>query len=131
MASDVSEITINGGLVLGSLAAQDSSTITVTGGEVRGDILAFHSSAITIVGTGFAVDGGPVGYGMIMALDGMLTGMLDSGEMINTRFCHGGSGACTGGQGVIGVITLTNIPEPTTALLIGIGLVGIAGRRRV
>jgi hypothetical protein len=64
-----------------------------------------------------------VPYGDLSALTGTLTGTLWSGDSLNATF-HQGGGAYTG--------TITLVPEPTTSLLLGLGLLGlaVAGRRR-
>jgi hypothetical protein len=103
------------------LQSRDSSNITVSGGWTE-YLWAFDSSTLTIVGYNFAVDGSPVPYGDLTALTGTLTGTLDSGESIESFFEQGG-GSYTG------IIEL--VPEPSTALLLALGLGGIAaGRRR-
>jgi hypothetical protein len=87
------------------------------------DLLASDSSTITIVGYDFKVNGIHVPYGELTELSGRLTGTLASGESIGNIFYQGG-GAYTG--------TIRLVPEPSTALLFALGLVGLAvgGRRR-
>ena len=75
-----------------------------------------------MVGAGFEVDGIPVPYGDLTALTGTLTGTLLSGDSLYAEFGQGSS-YYTG--------TITLVPEPTTALLLGIGLAGLALRRRL
>ena len=67
------------------------------------------------------IDGIPVPYSDISALTGTLTGTLTSGDSLNNVFHQGGGG-------FDGTIRL--VPEPTTALLLGFGLAGLAVRRR-
>jgi hypothetical protein len=124
---DSSATTVSGGAAV-QLRAGGSGSIAWTGGTISGDLVAYDSSQIVIFGSGFAVDGSPVGFGPITALDGTLTGTLLSGDPINSSFCHSG---CTNpyGSGLAsGVITL--VPEPGTGLLVAAGLVGLAARRK-
>ena len=81
------------------------------------------SSTIAIFGSDFAVNGVPASFGDLPSGHGELTGALASGEMLSTDYCQGGS-LCTG--------TITLVPEPSTALLLAFGLLGLAaeGRRK-
>ena len=75
----------DGAFVGDDLAVYESSTVTISGG--RADSLRASDSAhVTLVGTGFAVDGTPVGYGPLSASSGVLTGTLQSGDHLNTQF---------------------------------------------
>jgi hypothetical protein len=68
-----------------------------------------------------------VPYGDLTELTGTLTGTLASGAPINNVFYQGGYDH--GNWQATGTIRL--VPEPSTALLLALGLVGIAvGRRR-
>jgi hypothetical protein len=127
IAFDSSAVTLAGGFVTGDLVGFDSASVTMNGGWVGGKLLAVESSAITLFGTGFAVDGTPVGYGPIAALSGTLTGTLLSGDALGNPFCHAG---CTQiGSPLTGLITL--VPEPSTPLLItSSGALGLGLTRR-
>ena len=125
-AQDFSTITMNGGTVAWDMGAFDSSTITMNGGTVLAGLVTHDSGAlIEIVGSDFAVDGVPVPYGDLSAQTGILTGTLALGGVLNNDFRHGGYGGWAWGT-----ITLSAIPEPNTALLPSLGLVGLGARRR-
>lgn len=62
------------------LAVYESSTVTISGGDGAVVLVATDSAHVTLVGTGFAVDGTPVGYGPPSASYGVLTGTLQSGN---------------------------------------------------
>jgi hypothetical protein len=120
-----STVTMSGGTVERGLRAYASSTITMSGGTVEGDLFAHNSSIITINGFDFMVDGTPVPFGDLSALTGTLTGTLTNGGSLDNDFYQGGyAGTWTG--------TIRLVPEPTTASLLALGLLGIAavGRKR-
>ena len=121
-AYDSSTVTMSGGTVEYNLPAYDSSSVTMSGGTVGRDLVAFDSANIWIVGHSFAVDGVPVGEGPIYETTGILTGVLESGELIDNRFCHILTGAC--GEVATGLITL--VPEPAMALLYSSALLSLA-----
>ncbi len=89
-------------------------------------ILARDSSTITIVGDGFEVDGAPVPFGDLTALQGTLTGTLQSGNSFLSLFYQ--RGASCAGLPCTGTITL--VPERAPFLLLGLGLTGLAVRSR-
>ena len=105
----------------------ESGTAVLRGGTLRigqpvdAGILAVNDFAtLTVRGSGFAVDGSPVPYGPLVATSGTLSGVLASGDLINNPFIRDAATA---------QIVLA-LPEPTTALLLACGLVGLGGRRR-
>jgi len=147
-AFDTASITVNGGTAANANVHADcSSSLTITGGTFTGSNLTVGGSlasikmrggegmaqviadagSITIFGQGFEVGGIPVGFGVIPFQHGTLTGALGSGETIDAIFSHNGY------QGVDnGTITLafSTVPEPSTALLVTAGVLGLASVRR-
>jgi len=99
----------------------------MSGGSVGEAIRADDSSTITVLGTGFAVDGVSVSFGPIAAMSGTLTGTLESGEPIDSYFCH--SGCEDFGQPHTGLIAL--VPEPDAALLFPVAVLSLAAVRRL
>ncbi len=89
--SAMSAVTMSGGTVINGLVAFDTSSIILRGGSVD-QIAAVGGTTITIVGSGFSVDDASVGYGLLAATTGQLTGTLDSGDSLNTPFFHNGWG---------------------------------------
>jgi len=73
---------MSGGYV-DDLATYGTSTATVRGGFLYGTLVANESSIIEILGSGFALDGTPVGSGSLPASGGVLTGTLEEGDSIN------------------------------------------------
>ncbi len=136
-AFDNSHVTVQGGVIAWGLVADDHSTIDVAGGDMgwvaassegkvtitggtMGWIEVYESGVIEIYGTDFNY-----GYGELTELNGLLTGILATGEVLNSRFWRGDEE-----ENILpGSIVL--IPEPATVLLLGIGAVLLRRRRRV
>jgi hypothetical protein len=108
-ARDESFVEIIDGDVM-DITASGFSTIEISGGTI-GDIFADESSLIVINGLDFNY-----GYGYITDTTGFLTGILSSGEMIETNFERYGDAQ------------ILIVPEPAALLLVGIG--GVMIRRR-
>ena len=75
---------------------------------------------VTIYGSSFALDGVPLQYGVLSDLSGNLTGILSSGDLLDTSITVYPDST----------LTLAPIPEPSTALLMGLGLTGLGLRQR-
>jgi len=84
---DSTTVTVNGGAV-GSLWLLSSSVVTLVGGSV-GETYLGSGATVEVVGRGFAVDGGPVPYGDLVAETGTLTGRLASGDLLDMQFDRG------------------------------------------
>ena len=136
-AFDNSHVTVQGGVIGYAVAAYDQSTIDVAGGNMgwiaassegkvtvtggtMGWLEVYESGVIEIYGTDFNY-----GYGELTELNGLLTGILETGEVLNSGFIRGD----TESNILPGSIVL--IPEPATVLLFGIGAVLLRRRRRV
>lgn len=82
------EANVSGGTITYNIYAYNRSTHW-SGGTIRGSILARSVGEFYIYGSGFAVDGVPVGYGALTAVSGTLTGTFHSGESIRVEFRQG------------------------------------------
>ena len=149
LAFDSSALFVSGGTIESGLWVQDFATALISGGSVvsvtaagaiatvtgGSDLASFSArgeGTINIVGGSFIVNGIPVGFGEIPASfgkTGTLTGVLQSGEAFNASFTRAIDTGDPDNPIITGRIVL--VPEPSTALLLALGLVGItAGRRR-
>lgn len=85
-----------------NLVATDRGPIQLSGAALDPLVrtAARDHSTIRICGTGFAVDGVPVRYGLIKKPTDKLSGVLKSGDAIDNAFGHRGADcdgvACTG-----------------------------------
>ena len=77
--------------------AEGAGLIEFTGGALTEHVSlgARDDSTIRLFGSGFAVNGVPVGLGRLPADEGLLSGDLQSGDPINNAFAHQG-GDCDG-----------------------------------
>jgi hypothetical protein len=124
---DNSVVEISGGSISSSPYFMGASYTTWSAGTITGFLHVESEAILTIRGTGFAVDGAPVGFGELSSILGTggfeparrLTGVLQNGQVINNDFYlyHTSS-----------KIVLT--PEPATFLLLGLGGFLLSKRRR-
>lgn len=75
------------------------------------------SSHLTLNGGSFRIDGVPVNFGEVSADSGLLEVTYPDGQSYSTTFYRGPAS------------TLTLVPEPNSALLVGLGLVVLASSR--
>ncbi len=116
-----STVTLSGGTVGRVLITFDTSHLTMSGGSVGLNFDVFDSSTLTLVGTEFGLNGNPIPFGVVDAANGTLTGILESGDLLNNPF----------GRHALATIRL--VPEPTPRLMHGWALAVLsvlAARRR-
>jgi len=134
------EMIMSGGSIETPFTGDSTSSILMTGGsfqnsgstvfngslDIFGGFFGSSSRQLTVGATGtvevfgslFTLDGIPITPGMVTALSGVLAGVYESGSAFSWRFTRNPTG------------TLSLIPEPGTAWLLGAGLAGLALRRR-
>jgi hypothetical protein len=132
-------ILMTGGAVSDGIGADGQGRLRIEGlsrsgcpspcGLELAGIRARDSSIVTIVGTSFAVDGVPIGFGLLSAQTGLLSGTFLAGNTFFMRdpFFHNGY-TSSGGQTYTGQIWL--VPEPGTGWLVAGGLLVLGARRR-
>lgn len=126
-AEEYSQVVISGGFIAYDLNAIYESQVSVYGGIIGDEILTRDYSQITIYGSDFAVDGIPVGYGLITTgtvdefgtLSGTLTGILDNGDLINNTFY------------IEDDANIFLVPEPTTMVLLSLGIFFLNKKKRI
>jgi hypothetical protein len=119
------DFALTGGTVLGDFTALNGTSATISGGIIDGDLLVPGLDAdVTLVGSGFTVNGSNVFPADLTAdfcseTGCEIAGTLASGDPISIQGFPLRSGQ------------IHLVPEPVTALLLGIGLMGLAlvGRR--
>jgi hypothetical protein len=134
-------VRINGGTIIGDIAANNNSRIYVSGGSLNDDIYAydtgivevrggsvggvygaFNSGTIYLYGSDFQIGGQTLSYGDSLRdygtlstnqnyFKGIITGTLQNGSAINNSFLIS---ARTNADIIV-------IPEPATVLLLGLG----------
>ncbi len=116
---------VRGGTIAGDLVVSQIATIEFSGGAVGGSFLAQDGGEIRIFGSGFRVDGNPVGLGPVTATTGVLSGNLASGAGFSNPFRQGeaGSGAAYTGRIVL-------VPEPARIGLLASAVCGATARLR-
>lgn len=146
-AYDNSQINFSEGIIDGYLYAQNNTRVTISDGSIGTDlwlwngnqtemyggtigynILLGNSAGLTIHGSGFSIDGQPVGYGDLTSILGgaynnepyrQITGTLANGDILNNRFKVGETA------------TIHLVPEPSTmVLLVGAAVAGLLARRK-
>ncbi len=111
---------MSGGRIEGPVNTSNDATFDIFGGVIFGLVTASHNSVVTIHGSNFQIGGVDVPMGVIPYYPSgpqRITGTLLSGDSFDNDLSHNG-----------GIFML--IPEPGTALLLGVGLMGLAARRK-
>lgn len=97
IAGDVTSdwfVNLTGGHIAGDLSVVGAFAYTTwSGGTIGGTLGIADALRTTIIGTNFAIDGVPVGYGVVdpYIFNGRLTGTLANGDPIDNTFSHGWS----------------------------------------
>jgi hypothetical protein len=122
-----SQVNISGGSIGGSLCNYDSSQVNVSGGQIVDRFITLDYATLKIYGSDFAIDEQTFGYGELTSILGghwydephrHLTGTLLSGELIDNDFYIGEDAR------------IVLVPEPASAMIIGIGGLFLFLRRR-
>jgi len=135
-------LTMTGGIVLGSVSAQGPTTLSGAsilgdlmpvgayanlewhGGTVAGTLIIADALTTTIFGTNFAIDGIPFRTDRPPSLTGLITGTLEDGTLISTELLRGQDYQDSR------LYFAAPVPEPSAAVLIGVGVVALAASRR-
>lgn len=145
-AANRATVFLSGGIISDDLEADDNSRIVMTGGSVGEDIESYggtivisggtfaasstsldsglgvsRGGTIELIGSGFRLNGNAIGSGSLTEVSGLLSGTLaDGSSFVDIPFTRN-----LLGNGNLGSLTVTAIPEPSAILLLSIGSVTI------
>ena len=122
-----STLNVTGGAIGGLIGVMDDSLARIFGGSFDG-VNTSGSAMVRIFGSGFEIDGAPVGPGFVQAdygfTSGNLTAMLFFGGSADVFFFDLASASSD-----VELVLLT-VPEPSVALLLGLNLLALRIARR-
>lgn len=111
IAKNNSVVNISGGHVIQELRVFGSAQVAYSGGSFDLGIIVGENGILTIEGTDFAVDGIPVDFSKVNISSGHITGMLDSGDILDTDFS------------ILDSAQIYLMPEPSALLLLAAGVI--------
>ncbi|MHC4266240.1 MAG: PEP-CTERM sorting domain-containing protein [Planctomycetota bacterium] len=134
-ASDNCTITMNGGSVGYVLIATGNTTATMSGGSIGSYLVAYRNAEIYLEGSGFQVDGTPLGFGDKLSdyayfnsasnrYEGTIIGTLADESVLNNIFYISNTGPLEGTGDII------IIPEPATIFILGFGAITLLRKKR-
>ena len=94
----VGEFDMSGGTIATIERIWNSVHVRLSGGTIPSGVThcVDDTALFEVFGTGFQIDGSPVGYGDVVGTSVTLSGTLESGDPIAADFAQGDPGGCSG-----------------------------------